>query len=409
MTDFIIEHQCPQCGAPAQLQESDRIVRCRFCRTNSYLIPTGYFRYCLPHKAPAGAQLIYVPYWRLKGMLFSCLPRQMHQRVVDVSQKALEAEDLPVSLGLRSQTQKLRFATADPQTVFLQPRLSIAQMKKVLTDQINTLLPHPILHQEFVGETISLIYAPFYLTSKVMDAVLNTPVETGRVEFMADRAREAPPLQWPLTFIPTLCPNCGWDLEGQNDALALNCTHCQGVWYPKQGRLQRVNAAHVAGPNENAIYLPFWRIRADVEAVPLRSYADLIKLANLPKVAQPGWEQREFHFWAPAFKIRPQNYLSVSTSLTLAQPEAHLLPGPPQGRLQTVNLPVSEAAESLKLNLSGFMRPRERMLEKLPQLRINPVSALLIYLPFQEDHHELIHPGLNLAINKAMLSHAKNL
>jgi predicted RNA-binding Zn-ribbon protein involved in translation (DUF1610 family) len=409
VTDFIIEHQCPQCGAPAQLQESDRIVRCRFCRTNSYLMPTAYFRYCLPHRAPAGVQLIYLPYWRLKGMLFSCLPGQMHHRVVDVSLQALETADLPPSLGLRSQTQKLRFVAPDSQALFLKPQLTAAHIKTTLTEQINTLLPQPILHQAFVGETMSLIYSPFYVGAKVMDGVLNAPVKTARAAVIADLARQPQAAPWPLTFIPTLCPNCGWDLEGRSDAMALNCAHCQSVWYPRQGKLHKITTAHAPGGDDRSLQLPFWRITAEVEGVSLKSYVDLIKLANLPKVPQPGWEDRQFHFWAPAFKIRPQAYITVSTHLTLSQPGDTLAPGPPQGRLQTINLPVSEAAESLKLSLSGFMRPRERMLAKLPALKIKPLSALLVYLPFAEDHHELIHRGLNLAINKAMLGHARNL
>ncbi len=53
-----IDYQCPQCGAPAELAETDRLFTCVFCRVKSYLLESGYFRYRLPHKAPAGQELI---------------------------------------------------------------------------------------------------------------------------------------------------------------------------------------------------------------------------------------------------------------------------------------------------------------------------------------------------------------
>lgn len=141
MSDFIIEHQCPQCGAPAHLQESDRIYRCSFCRSGSYLMPAVHFHYCLPHRAPADVQRINVPYWRFKGMLFSCLPQQMHQRLVDVSHLAVKAPGLPQSLGLRSQTQKLSFAVADEQALFLKPQIPAAQIKTIFMAQITPCCP----------------------------------------------------------------------------------------------------------------------------------------------------------------------------------------------------------------------------------------------------------------------------
>ncbi|MGD9137268.1 MAG: hypothetical protein PVH42_10930, partial [Desulfobacterales bacterium] len=35
--NVLIEYQCPQCGAPATIEETDRLFTCQFCRVNSYL------------------------------------------------------------------------------------------------------------------------------------------------------------------------------------------------------------------------------------------------------------------------------------------------------------------------------------------------------------------------------------
>jgi hypothetical protein len=45
----------------------------------------------------------------------------------------------------------------------------------------------------------------------------------------------------------------------------------------------------------------------------------------------------------------------------------------------------------------------------ITNLRTTLRHSLLVYLPFQEGPHELIHAGMNLAISKNLLSHAKNL
>ncbi|RJQ73221.1 MAG: hypothetical protein C4519_18045 [Desulfobacteraceae bacterium] len=131
--------------------------------------------------------------------------------------------------------------------------------------------------------------------------------------------------------------------------------------------------------------------------------------ANLPKVSQPGWDELPFHFWSPAFKARPQSFLKLAAHITGAQPQDALTPGPPTGKMRSVTLPVQEAVESLTLVLAFFARPRQRMDALLPAIHIQARRVLLVYLPFQEGHHEWVHPALNLAISKNLLAHARNL
>ena len=73
------------------------------------------------------------------------------------------------------------------------------------------------------------------------------------------------------------------------------------------------------------MYLPFWRIKAGVSGIDLDSYADLVKIANLPKAMQENWNDVPFYFWAPAFKIRPKVFLRLANNVTLAQPRERLL------------------------------------------------------------------------------------
>ncbi len=409
LTQFIIEHQCPQCGAPAELEETDRLFRCPYCRVNSYLLSPGFFRYVMPHHAPAGKQVIYYPYWRFKGMLFSCLNRKIETRFLDVSHQALESPLFPWNIGFRGQTQKLRFAVSNGEDIFMRSDLAFEKLVDRWSLQYSARLPKPILHQDYIGEVHSLVYAPFYLDSKIYDAILNQPVSDTSVQDIPDGLLRADFADWPIRFLATLCPQCGWDLDGDRDSLALHCPNCRSVWWARKGKLSQLNCAHIPSDGDRIVFLPFWRIQADVSRVPLSSYADLVKAANLPRVPQPGWEQQPFHFWTPAFKVRPQSYLTIATSVTLSQPEDALRPCQPPGSVQAINLPLEEALESLKMILANFLKPIERKSEWLPQIRIQGRRFLLVYIPFRQTHHELVHDGLNLAINKNTLAHAKNL
>ncbi|MBR9981626.1 MAG: hypothetical protein KFF50_11415 [Desulfatitalea sp.] len=411
MPSFIIEHQCPQCGAPAELEETDRLVRCGFCRVGSYLHVPEVFRYVLPSRAPEGTDLIYVPYWRFKGMFFSCYPGGMDQRFTDISQQAIATHHFPVNVGFRSQTQKLQFAVARPGGTYLKPQLTQAELMTGLNQRFRANLPKPILHQAHIGETLSLLYAPYYLKGRLMDAILNEAVPSGSAEGIAPLLEDHEPPAWPINFIPTLCPQCGWDLEGISDALALACPNCQTVWWARNGKLEQLRTAYVAGSEEQMVYMPFWRIQADITGMTLENYADLIRVANLPKVVQPGMDEQRFYFWAPAFKVRPHRFLSFGAHVTASQPVERHVAGYPEAAaaVHGVNLPIQEAVESLKLILTVFVRPRKRLEDLLRTMQITARRYRLVYLPFHEGPHELIHRGMNLAISKNLLANARQM
>jgi endogenous inhibitor of DNA gyrase (YacG/DUF329 family) len=109
VTALIIEHSCPQCGAPVELEETDRLIRCGFCRVASVIDTSDFFRYVIPHRAENGKPLIYFPYWRFKGMLFSCLAKKIEQRFVDVSHQAFNSPYFPPNIGSAGRPRKFAF------------------------------------------------------------------------------------------------------------------------------------------------------------------------------------------------------------------------------------------------------------------------------------------------------------
>jgi hypothetical protein len=407
---LLIEHQCPQCGAPATLTETDRLVQCEFCKVTSYLTSRGCFRYMLPCSAPAQQHLIYFPFWRFKGMLFSCVPNELRHRFIDVSHRAVDSKIFPVSVGLRSQALKLRFVLPESQGHFLRPTLSLEAALSTFERRFQRDLPQPVFYQCHIGENLSLIYAPFYLDHKLYDAVLNKPLSGKPPEGFN-------PLDWPggapgrqIEFKSALCPHCGWDLKGQREAAVLHCRNCDSAWQPDAKAFRQVPFGHIPAGGEETVYLPFWRIRAAVGGIAIESYADLVRLANLPKAVQPGWEDIGFRFWTMAFKVRPRSFIGLASKMTLAQPrEEPQRTLPSAGRLFPVTLGVDEAVESLKANLASYAKPRRQLFPRLAEITVRPLSALLVYVPFREKSHEYVQPDYHIVVNKQQLALAKHL
>ena len=272
--NLLIEHQCPQCGAPAVLAETDRLFTCDFCRVRSYLYSRGVFRYLLPDKAPEGKTLYYIPYWRFKGMLFSCVPGGVRQKFIDVSYQALVSSQLPISLGFRSQTLKLRFISPESAGRFLPINRSLDQMMQIQEQNYSQPLPKPIYHQAHIGEHSSLIYAPFYVEDCLYDAVLNEPVGSRITDDVRQMLETAEKPGWGLNFLPTLCPDCGWDLEGPRDTLVLLCRNCNSAWKAGNSHLKRLKFGHLTlnvDTDFPVLYLPFWRIKSDIMSLAPRS------------------------------------------------------------------------------------------------------------------------------------------
>ena len=372
-------------------------------------MPDDYFRYFLPHACGNDQDLVYFPYWRFKGMLFFCGPAGITNRFVDVSHQAIVTPYFPISVGVRSQAMKLRFVSPDMAGRFLKPRQSFDEIAANFENRFGKSLPKPILHQAHIGDSLSLIYSPFYLKDKLYDAILAKPVAAKMDEdFNIDDFDGGGPT-WHIRFVSTLCPNCGWNLEGRRDTLVLNCKNCNSCWYPVGRKLKQLKFAQIPGAGDNTIHLPFWRIRADISGISLRSYADLIRIANLPKAVQNGWADIPFRFWIPAFKVRPQQFLRLASHLTVSQPREELIPELPGNRIHPGTLPVKEAIESLPITLAKFMKPRQTLMETFHNIDINAKSFTLVFVPFNEEHHELIQHDYQIAINKNVLAHSKNL
>ncbi|MCD4716235.1 MAG: hypothetical protein K8R45_05775, partial [Desulfobacterales bacterium] len=303
---FTVEQDCPQCGAPVELDETDHLLVCPFCNVKSFLFAPNYFRLVLPHKSP-NEEIIYAPYLRFKGNVFFCKERSVGHRIVDITNLGLTLNGLPGTLGLRPQAMKMKFVTPDTEGSFLRFSLKASKILERAGRLSTGSSSESILHRAYIGETLSLIYLPLYVkNNRLFDAVLNraiTELPGGR-EALEPSINKNP--RWQLTFVATLCPQCGWNLDGERDSVVLTCSNCKTAWEASKGKFIPVKYQFVPGQGENTVYLPFWKISASAQGVEINSFADFIRLTNQPRVIGKDWETEDMSFWTPAFKIRPK-------------------------------------------------------------------------------------------------------
>ena len=402
---YIIQHQCPQCGAPVTFQEADHTLCCPFCRIRLYMTSRDYFRYFLSHENVLPENLIYAPYLRLRGMSYTCKPYRINYRVIDTSILSCDFKQLPSSLGLKPQALKLRFLHPGLNAGFLKYNHGSKEFFETLDPSgIQSKKEHSF-YSEFIGETTSMVYAPFYHRGGTLyDAITNTPA----AHLICEDIEKSMPLEknpgGNITFLPTLCPDCGWDLEGEKQGIVLFCTNCDSAWMPIQKGFKKLPFRIMASEyNDKTYHLPFWRMEADFNGIEMQSYADLIRLANLPKAIQKKWESMGVSFWSPAFKIQPKLFLRLSKQMTISQPCANLESGIKNLTMHPVTLSLKEATESIIITLADLITDKKKFYPLLPRIKVNLRKHVLTYLPFHVRANEFIQCNMNFSISRNAL------
>ena len=400
---FTVEQDCPQCGASIELDETDRLLRCPYCNVKNFLFTPSYFRFVLPHKSP-GKDIIYAPYLRFRGNVFFCKGWTVGHRIVDITQAGLSFKGIPMSLGLRPQAMKMRFITPDTEGSFLRLSLKAPEILKRAGKLPSGSSSGQLFHRAYIGETLSLIYLPLFVDgNRLFDAVLNRPMaKLLQGQDVLEQAMKKKP-RWKLIFLPTLCPQCGWNLNAERDSIVLTCSNCETAWEASEGKFVPVSFRVAPGREDDNAYLPFWKISATAKGVEINSFADFIRLTNQPRVAGREWENEDMSFWSPAFKIRPKVFLRLSSQLTISQKRFRTEETVTGKNLFPVTLPRSEAAQAMKIILASSAVNKRNVLPHLPRLRFDIKGSTLVYLPFKEKGSEMIQQHMGISINKNTL------
>jgi len=396
---------CPQCGAPVGLDEADHLVTCPFCKVTNFLTAPSY-HFVLPPKE-RGDEILFAPYLRFKGVVYCVGETEVLHRIADVTFRSLAMPALPLSLGVRPQAMRLRFAEPG-MGVFLKGRATLKEaidsVTRVLTQEAGV-----VRHLCSIGETVSRIYLPIALRhGQAFDGVTGDLL--GRLPPEQDlfAAVRDPDYAWQPRALAALCPECGWNLVGDPSSVVLLCRQCDTAWQAAREGYGRVEVSGVMvqgeGGGEGTMALPFWRIEAvgEMEGAPLRSRADFARLTGQPYPRRPDWEEQPHAIWSPAFKVRPKSYLQAARQLTSLQPEIAGLPALPR-KTHPITMPLSEAVEALRLCLASTAYRKRECMVQLPALNLRVTKATLVFIPFDLTVHDLVQPALGVSVNRKAL------
>jgi DNA-directed RNA polymerase subunit RPC12/RpoP len=399
-----IEHACPQCGAPVTLEETNHLFACPYCRVKYYMFSEKAPRYVLPPPESYRDEIVFVPYWRFKGDIYSCLPYQIKNHILDTTIQAVDGPNLPISLGLRPQVLKLNFRLPDSPGRYLEPRVKLETALEEIQARLKTVdklgdVPRPF-HSTFFGETVSIIFTPF---SKV-EGRLYDPFRRSFIgpwpEFLDSLADSAADAAWGVTFVPAVCPHCGWDLDGHPNTFVLICKNCLTASESQAAGLQTLDYRLRHSDDPKAVYLPFWRMMVATQGLQLESMADFIRATNQPRVIKPDLENQPVYFWTPAFKVHATLFLRCCRNLIMAQPPVEFEAGPTPQSLMPVTLSATEAAQSLKISLANISLAKRGLFPELPNIDMTLVESLLVYYPFHNLGQELVNQDLQISINR---------
>ena len=170
---YTVEHNCPQCGAPIDLDEADRLLKCPYCDVTSYLCARDYAHLVLPPRA-GNEKILYVPYLRFKGNVFQCRDTAINHRIVDITRLGIDYPELPASLGVRPQTVKMKFAGPATAGEFLRCDLHVEDVLDTVNSHMSTYVAPSFFHRAYIGEALSWIYLPLYVKENALyDALAN--------------------------------------------------------------------------------------------------------------------------------------------------------------------------------------------------------------------------------------------
>jgi DNA-directed RNA polymerase subunit RPC12/RpoP len=399
-----VEYQCPQCGAPAVQAEADRLLACPWCRVRLFVAAEEPYRYLLPPRRGLSRAFFFVPYWRLRGTIFTCSPSALSGRRVDTSVLSRPEREFPLSLGVRPQAMRLSLPSPEQEGVYLTPRIGLAEtllgLEGSFGGRSNPSDRESHGFRSLVPEHTGLVYAPFFLDNGILfDGVSGRSLTAVDEAPWVQEDASSPP-GWRPRFLSTLCPDCGNELEGDPRSTVFLCSSCVAAWEPGPEGLRPIAleaAEGSSGRETGFVDLPFWKIRIRLDGGEPAALGDLARLAGLPAGAATGEEDREGWLWSPAFQTPPALFLRLARQMTL-------VPHPEKaGRILTgrtlfpVTVARGQAALSTRVQLANLSGRKREILGRLASAEIRTAETRLAFVPFRARGSEFIHPRLDFS------------
>jgi len=409
---WAVEHACPECGTSSFIEDSDRYLECPCCRARLWIASRDSLAYRVISPEMPGRNVIHLPYWRFKAVGFACgSDGSVRCKSIDAILPALNLEGIPSSPGTRPQALRLSCVTPDTPGVFLSPDLPrsvvFSRMESAFPLAKEQFLDAPAPLRSYLEDFLSLVYFPFILEKNMLQDGLTgkTAARMGpeALDLLnASRRHRGSRAQ----FVPTVCPWCGASLKGGRNSRVLSCGNCGTLWLgSKKGFL---NLPFTLYEGEGDHWLPFWKVRTGGSKVRFDTLADLIALADLPKVVRDQDRRETAFLWMPAFKIEPRLFLRISKLLTVMQPRDG--EGPlPKGEIHPAALSPEEASGAVQPAIVNLTMNRRMLVPVLATFPMKAAETRLVLIPFREKGTELVQESFRISINKNALRFGMNL
>ncbi|WP_456325021.1 hypothetical protein [Desulfonauticus submarinus] len=396
---YKIHYTCPQCGAPFDFKENDKIIFCPYCKVKSIITGEKHLRYVILPKHNLPPNTFFLPYFRIKGSFFFTTKNTVKSIIIDSSIKGINLQEFPLSLGLRPQAMHLNLAYSQKFS-FMKPSYDFKTGLKAIENKIAKIKLQGIIlkFKDFIGETTSFIYTPVYKKNNYYyDAILNRHI----CKINEHPLQEEDISSWSINFLPALCPSCGDYLQGEGEDLLLYCKNCCSFYYISPNGLEKIKPGIIKLFKSDLLF-PFWEFKIEVPKFNISFFNDMLKFCASLKKAPP---KTKAHLLIPGFKIRPDIFLNLSLRLSLHPDFAtyHTEINQPTPQTVRLNMPRREAVSAIRLILGYMFKGQEEMLTKLSQFKCKIKEANLIYIPFTRDHLQFIQPQINFGINKNLI------
>ncbi len=373
---LFLQEECPQCGAPVEIEEASRLINCAYCGVTHAINFEPLPAFLLSSKEDASG---YIPFWRIKGFYLVLTPKGVDFSPVDGTLCALKGKG-HLSLGLRPRILPSRFLKKGLASRLILPEIG----RKGFLSRYRILLRGTLFAEEevfaetFWGTWLSLLYVPS-----------NGLEESRPIVKDVD--------SFNVRFFPNICPHCGGTLRVEAGAEILFCPQCVSSWKIAPKGFSPVPHKFCSRPGD--VWLPFWRIEAQVVG-PFMAFSTLPAFAHL-------FSEDKISLLLPAFRIHPRLFLRLARQINLhkypQEIDREILHNPFPAALP--GLKAVELFQAIPIVL-GELTPlvlRERILPYLKKTRFAFVGKELCWLPFKEGAYEYLQTESKVPIPKKVL------
>jgi hypothetical protein len=252
---------------------------------------------------------------------------------------------------------------------------------------------------DVVADSLSLLYYPFWLkrsgpAAEAWDGVTGNPEPVSTPEAMPERVETA--VFDDVKVVEARCKSCLEPLPPGNRAVVFPCHSCGTFWVAEREDLTPFHASYaqplLPAPDGRLIWLPFWRVEAEVEyrgrtaraAADVRTVLGVLGSRSEGPTSPP---DSPLAYYAPAYgAMRAPKLDSTARDMTRLQP---LLEPGRFARGQALNCFFGpEDAERLAYVVVLQVMPGSTP-GLVSSLRVRPVRVDLWYVPFADEGREV--------------------